>query len=101
MLSSATFRRMPIKTKLMVIVMVTTTAALLLAGIGIVASDFILFRRYLQRDVPAGSVAALDRPDPVTESPAGPQHLCVTGLVGAIPSRGQDVSLLVDHLDRR
>jgi PAS domain S-box-containing protein len=49
----ATFRDIPIKQKLMVIVMVTTTAALLLAGTGIVVFDSILFRGYLERDLSA------------------------------------------------
>ena len=48
-----TFRNMPIKQKLMVIVMVTTGMALLLAGVGIVASDAVLFRGYLERDTSA------------------------------------------------
>src|SRR5271163_2525335 len=46
-----TFRDIPIKQKLMVIIMATTTAALLLAGIGIVGADSFLFRRDLERDL--------------------------------------------------
>jgi len=66
-----TFRDIPIKQKLMVIIMATTTAAMLLAGIGIIASDSLLFRRYLQRDLSAlaqivgdNSTAALSFDDP-------------------------------------
>jgi PAS domain S-box-containing protein len=47
------FRDRPIKQKLMWIIMTTTTAALLLSGLGIVAADLVLFRGYLQRDLTA------------------------------------------------
>ena len=46
-----TFRDIPIKQKLVVMIMVTCTAALLLAGVGIVFTDSILFRQFLQRDL--------------------------------------------------
>jgi PAS domain S-box-containing protein len=46
-----TFRDIPIKQKLVIVMVLTTTAALLLAGVGIVASDGILFRQYLERDL--------------------------------------------------
>src|SRR5580698_2868420 len=66
-----TFRDIPIKQKLMIIVMVTTTVALLLAGIGIVGFDSFLFRQYLERDLSAlarivadNSTAALAFDDP-------------------------------------
>lgn len=45
------FRAMPIKRKLRVIFVLTTALALGLAGIGIVAADTVLFRRYLERDL--------------------------------------------------
>jgi PAS domain S-box-containing protein len=55
----------------MVIVMVTTTVALILAGIGIVAFDAFLFRRYLARDLSVlariiadNSTAAIEFNDP-------------------------------------
>ncbi len=64
-------RDIPIKQKLMMIIMATTTTALLLAGVGIVASDAFLFRSYLQRDLSAlarmaadNSTAALEFNDP-------------------------------------
>jgi PAS domain S-box-containing protein len=64
-------RDIPIKQKLMVLIMATTTAALLLAGIGIVAADSLLFRSYLKRDLSAlarmvadNSTAALAFNDP-------------------------------------
>ncbi|HTA43264.1 MAG TPA: ATP-binding protein [Bryobacteraceae bacterium] len=47
------FRDIPISRKLVIIVMVTTTAALLMAGLGIVAADSILFRAELRRDLTA------------------------------------------------
>jgi hypothetical protein len=53
------------------------------------------------RDVPAGPVAALDRPDPAAEPAAGREHLRITGLAGAIPARRQNLAPLADHLDRR
>jgi len=46
-------RDIPIKEKLMVIITLTATAALLLCGTGIVAFDLILFRGYLERDLNA------------------------------------------------
>jgi PAS domain S-box-containing protein len=46
-----TFRDIPIRQKLMVITMVTTFAALLLAATGIVALDSFFFRHSLQRDL--------------------------------------------------
>ena len=45
------FREMPIRRKLRVIFTLTTSAALLLAGIGIVAADTFLFYNYLVRDL--------------------------------------------------
>jgi PAS domain S-box-containing protein len=67
------FRDMPIKQKLMVIIMSVTTAALLLSGLGIVAADSVLFRGALQRDISAlaqivadNSTAALAFEDPQT-----------------------------------
>jgi len=66
-----TFRDIPIKQKLLIIIMGTTTVALLLEGIGIVAFDSILFRGYLERDLTAlariiadNSTAALAFNDP-------------------------------------
>jgi len=47
------FRNLPIRHKLMVIVMLTTTSALLLAGMGIIVSDSFLLREFLQRDLSA------------------------------------------------
>ena len=65
------FRDIPIKQKLMVITMVTTTVALVLAAIGIVAFDAFLFRQSLTRDLSAlsriiadNSTAALAFNDP-------------------------------------
>jgi PAS domain S-box-containing protein len=65
------FRDIPIRQKLMVITMLTTTAALLLSGIGVVLSDSFLLRSYLQRDLVSlasiiadNSTAALAFEDP-------------------------------------
>jgi signal transduction histidine kinase len=61
----------PIRRKIVAIAMVTATAALLLAGTGIVFADSILFRGYLRRDLSAlariaadNSTAALAFDDP-------------------------------------
>ncbi len=66
-----TFRDIPIKQKLVIMNMAATTAALLLAGLGIVLTDSLLFRRYLQRDLSSlakiiadNSTAALTFNDP-------------------------------------
>ncbi len=45
------FRNIPIRQKLAIIIMITTTAALVCAGVGIVIADSILFRGYLRRDL--------------------------------------------------
>lgn len=65
------FRDIPIKQKLVIMIMVTTTAALLLAGFGVVLTDSVLFRGYLRRDLSAlasiiadNSTAALAFNDP-------------------------------------
>jgi signal transduction histidine kinase len=67
--------RYPIRRKLMVIAMVTTAAALLLAGVGIVAVDSFLYRTYLERDLATlaqitadNSTAALAFEDPAAAS---------------------------------
>jgi len=66
-----TLRDMPIKQKLTILIMATTTGALLLAGFGMVASDSLLFRKYLKRDLSSlaqmiadNSTAALAFNDP-------------------------------------
>jgi len=48
-----TLRQIPIKQKLVIIIMVTTAAALITAGLGIVIADSLLFRGYLRRDLSA------------------------------------------------
>ena len=45
------FRDIPIRQKLLVIIFVTTAAALMISGLGIVVADSILFRGNLQRDL--------------------------------------------------
>ncbi|HLK20342.1 MAG TPA: ATP-binding protein [Bryobacteraceae bacterium] len=68
-------RDIPIGQKLMIIIMVTTTSALLLASLGIVFADSLLFRGYLRRDLSAltriiadNSTAALAFDDPKSAS---------------------------------
>jgi hypothetical protein len=92
-------RDIPIKQKLMMIIMITTSVALLLAGIGIIASDALLFRRYLARDLSTlvriiadNSTAALAFNDPevATETLAALRartHMvaaCIYGLDGTV-----------------
>ncbi len=45
------FRDLPIRRKLLIIVMLTTTVALVLAGVGVLLIDSVLYRRYLERDL--------------------------------------------------
>ncbi len=66
-------RDMPIRQKLMLIVMVTTVFALVVAGVGIVLADFFLFRSYLKNDLSAlaqmisdNTTASLAFDDPAT-----------------------------------
>jgi PAS domain S-box-containing protein len=66
------FRDIPIRQKLVIITLVTTAAALLLAGIGNVLADSLLFRGYLRRDLTVlarviadNSTAALSFNDPM------------------------------------
>src|SRR5450631_1632234 len=70
-MAMASFRDIPIKQKLVITIVVTTAVALLLAGVGIVVFDTIVFRRYLERDLSAlasiiadNSTAALAFNDP-------------------------------------
>ena len=65
------FRDRPIKQKLVITTMVTTTVALLVAGLGVVLADSILYRGYLRRDLSStaqiiadNSTAALAFNDP-------------------------------------
>lgn len=67
------FRDIPIRQKLMIIVMLTTATALLITGMGIVAFDSYFFRRSLQRDLSSlaqmiadNTTAALAFNDPQT-----------------------------------
>src|SRR5665213_3253042 len=70
------FRDLPIRQKLILIVLATTTTALVLSGIGVIGADFVLFRRNLQRDLSTlcriigdNSAASLefDAPESATE----------------------------------
>ena len=70
-----TLRDIPIKQKLMIIIMLTTTVALLLAGIGIMTFDAIIFRESLGRGLSSlariigdNSTAALAFNDPKSAS---------------------------------
>src|SRR5215471_9119685 len=65
------FRDIPIRQKLMAIIMAVTVVALFLSGLGVVVSDSILYRTSMQRDIAAlaeivadNSAAALAFDDP-------------------------------------
>jgi PAS domain S-box-containing protein len=67
----STFADLPIKRKLMIIIMTVTTVSLAISGVALVASDWVLFREYLKRDLTAlaaitieNSTAALSFEDP-------------------------------------
>src|SRR5580765_4148570 len=45
------FADLPIRRKLLVIIMLVTTAALAIAGLGLLISDYIFFRGYLESDL--------------------------------------------------
>jgi len=65
------FRDRPIKQKLVITTMITTTVALLVAGLGVVLADSVLYRAFVRRDLSAtakiitdNSTAALAFNDP-------------------------------------
>src|SRR5579871_600250 len=53
-------RNVPIRQKLLLITVATTATALLLAGLGIVLADSVLFRGFLQRDLSALAMIVAD-----------------------------------------
>jgi signal transduction histidine kinase len=57
---NTTVRDWPLRTKLLAVVIATTTAAVALAAAGIVVSDSVLFTRYLERDLTALSQIVAD-----------------------------------------
>jgi PAS domain S-box-containing protein len=65
------FRDLPIRQKLILVVLLATVTALLLSGAGIMSADFLLFRQYLERDLTTlsrilgdNTTAALDFDEP-------------------------------------
>jgi PAS domain S-box-containing protein len=75
LISGSAFRNLPIKRKLLFIMMATTTVSMAVAGAGIVLSDAFLFRGYMQRDLTAlariiadNSTAAISFDDPDSAS---------------------------------
>jgi PAS domain S-box-containing protein len=90
------FRDIPIRHKLVISAMAITTLALVLAGIGVVGADAILFRGYLQRDLSAlvriigdNSTAALAFNDPRS----------ATETLGALRARPHVVSACISRPD--
>jgi PAS domain S-box-containing protein len=89
-------RDVPIKQKLMIIIMATTAAALLLSGVGIVVFDLVLFRGYLQRDVTAlaGIIA-----DNCTAALAFNDPQSATETLGALRARTHMVNACILRAD--
>ncbi len=92
----SSFRDIPIKQKLMIIIMSTTAAALLLSGIGVVTFDTIVFRERLKRDLLAlsqiigdNSTAALAFNDPQSAAET----------LGALRARSHLVTACIYRLD--
>lgn len=92
------FRNIPIRQKLIVIITITTAAALLLSGIGIVIADSFLFRGYLRRDLKTfariiadNSTASLAFDDPRT----------ATETLGALRARSHIVIACLYRADGR
>ena len=90
------FRDMPIKRKLVVTIMVTTATALLLAALGIVLTDSLLFRRYLERDL-----AALARiiGDNTTAALAFDDPKSAAETLGALRARAHVIGACVYRVD--
>jgi PAS domain S-box-containing protein len=89
-------RDVPIKQKLMIIIMATTAAALLLSGVGIVVFDLVLFRGYLQRDLTAlaGIIA-----DNCTAALAFNDPQSATETLGALRARTHMVNACILRAD--
>jgi PAS domain S-box-containing protein len=98
------FRDIPIRQKLAIIITVTVTAALLIAGLGIVGADSILFRGYLRRDLSAlariiadNSTAALAFNDPKSASETLAALRAKSHVVGACIYRLPDRTVLASY----
>jgi PAS domain S-box-containing protein len=89
-------RDIPIKQKLVIIIMMTTTVALLLLGTGIVVSDLLLFRGYLERDLNtlAGIIA-----DNSTASLAFNDSQSASETLGALRARTHLVNACIFRMD--
>ena len=90
------FLDMPIKQKLLVIIAVTTTAALLLAGVGIVVADSILFHGYLARDL---STLARIIGDNSTAALAFDDQRAASEMLSSLRSRGHIVTACLYRAD--
>jgi|GEM_PF-906374 len=90
------FSNMPIKRKLMAITMVTTAAALLSLGIGIVVADSSLFRGYLARDLSALTRIIADNS---TAALAFDDRQSATETLSALRARPHIVAACIYRLD--
>ena len=97
------FRELPIRQKLMVIIMVITGAALILSAVGIMGSDSLLFRGYLERDIEGlaritaeNTTAAISFDDPKAATDTLTALHARTHLIAACVYR-KDGSLLANY----
>ncbi|MEI9977333.1 MAG: CHASE sensor domain-containing protein [Ignavibacteriota bacterium] len=86
------FRDIPIKQKLVITMMATTATALLLAGIGIIVTDSLLFRGYLRRDLSALSRIIADN---TTAALAFDDPKSATETLGALRARPHVIAACV------
>jgi PAS domain S-box-containing protein len=90
------FRDTPIKQKLLAIMMVTTIAALLLSGAGIVIADSIFFRGYMERDL---ATLAQIIGDNTTASLAFDEPKSARETLAALKARPHLITACIDRAD--
>jgi signal transduction histidine kinase len=90
------FRDRPIRQKLMLLIIVITSAALLLSGFALVVIDAFLFHAYLIRDLSTFSRVIADNS---TASLAFDDPLSATEVLGALRSRSHVISACLARAD--
>lgn len=91
------FRDLPIRRKLMALIIVITTTALMLSGIGIVVADSILFHGYLKRDLATFSRVIADN---TTASLAFDDPKSAGEILSALRARNHLVAACLFDADR-
>jgi PAS domain S-box-containing protein len=91
------FSDIPIKQKLMVIIMATSGAALIVSGLGILFADSFLFRGYLERDLSALSQIVADNS---TAALAFDDAKAAREILGALRARTHMLSACIYRPDR-